>query len=140
VDEMASKAHDFIVQMIGLAMLKKGYEIVSSDGNIHKISDLNFHTPPTLKRHRPDLIGINRRTGKICIGEAKTSQDLLSERTKEQFLDFSSIITKPNEVVEVIIGIPLPAENKLNKILRELEMINKKNIFILKIPTEVLPE
>lgn len=124
--------------MVGLAMRKKGYEIVSVDGNCSKISDLKFLIPPTLKRHRPDIIGFNRENGSICIGEAKSYGDVSSQRTKEQLQDFSTIITTSNEQVELIVGIPLSQEDKLNKVFRELDLINKKNILVLKIPDAVL--
>jgi hypothetical protein len=137
---MASRAHNFIVDLVGLAMRKKGYTIVSSDSDISKISDLKFKSTPTLKRHRPDIIGLNRDTDKLCIGEAKTSSDLLSDRTKQQFEDFSSIITKSNDEVELIIGIPLSSEIKLTRLLQQLDLSDKKNIQILKVPDEMLPK
>ena len=137
---MASRAHDFIVQMIGMAMIKKGYTIVSSDGDTSKVSDLIFKPTPTLKRHKPDIIGLDKKTGRICIGEAKTDSDLSSERTKSQFEDFSTIITRSNEEVELIIGIPLSSEVRLIKLLKQLNLDNKQNIQILKIPNEMLPK
>lgn len=137
---MASKAHDFIVQMTGILMIEKGFTIVSSDSDTRKISELKFNTTPTLKRHRPDIIGLNKNTGKICLGEAKTDADLLSDRTKEQLEDFSNILIKSNNEVELIIGIPLSSEKKLTKLLKNLDLINKKNIHILKIPDEMLPK
>lgn len=135
---MASKAHKVILQMIGFAMEKRGYEIVSVDGNIGKISDLKFSIPPTLMRHRPDIIGFDRKKGSICIGEAKSYGDISSQRTKEQLRDFPTIITTSNEPVELIIGIPLSQEDKLNKLLRGFGLINKKNILVLKVPDTVL--
>jgi hypothetical protein len=137
-DKITSKAHDFILQMIGLAMRKKGYEIVSADGNCSKISDLKFLITPTLKRHRPDIIGYNRENGGICIGEAKSYGDISSQRTKEQLQDFSTIITTSNESIELIIGIPVSQEDELNGLLRGLDLANKKNILVLKIPDAVL--
>ena len=87
---MASKSHQLIAGLVVRKMRIKGYEIVSFDGNESLISTISLDAPPTIKRHKPDIIGINIKDKKICIGEAKTDSDLSSRRTKEQFVERSN--------------------------------------------------
>jgi hypothetical protein len=135
---MASQAHQFIAKMISQKMLKLKFEIISFDGNSAYISDLKINTPPSLKRHKPDLIGFRRIDKKICIGEAKTNTDLSSRRTSEQFKDYSSLVTKTKKQCILIIGIPISGVEKLERILNRLDLFTNKNIIILKVPDRLI--
>ena len=115
-----------------------GYEVVSFDGNEGLIANISLNVPPIIKKHRPDVIGINIRNKKICIGEAKTDSDLSSKRTREQFRDYSNLITKSGNLCELIIGIPRSSEKKLRKILLYLDLIGKNNISYVWMPDELL--
>jgi len=135
---MPSDAHKFISNMIVMKMFQMNYEIVSFDGEHIYLKNTKIKAPPSLKRHRPDLIGFNSKSKKICIGEAKTKNDLNSSRTREQIEDYSSLITKSNKEVDFIIGVPISGIKKLNEILKKLELSNRSNITILKIPDRLL--
>ena len=135
---MASKKHKKLVGLIARKMRQKGYKIISLDGNGQNISNISLNAPPFIKKHRPDLIGLNFSNNKLCIGEAKTQSDLNSMRTKEQFLDFSGIIPQGYQAIEFIIGIPKSAENKLVKLLQKLNILNKLNISYVWMPDEFL--
>jgi hypothetical protein len=138
---MASKAHQMILGLVARKMRQRGYEIVSFDGNENIISNISLSVTPTIKRHKPDIIGVNFKTKKICLGDAKTLSDIDSLRTKEQFTDYSNLVTKNKKTCEFIIGIPKSAEQKLLKILQELGINEKnKNVSYVWMPDELLPE
>lgn len=135
---MASKAHQLILGVIARKMREKEYEIISFDGNESLIGDISLNIPPTIKRHRPDITGIHLKDKRICIGEAKTDFDLVSKRTKEQFVDYATLLTKSGKSCELIIGIPRFSEKKLRKILRHLNLLDKLNVSYIWVPDEFL--
>lgn len=135
---MASRAHQLITGLIARKMTEKGYEVVGFDGNESIISDISLDVPPKIKRHKPDLIGVNIENKNICIGEAKTDSDLTSKRTKEQFLDFANTKTKRGNKCDLIIGVPKSSKNKLEIILNELKLNNKSNVTFIWMPDELI--
>lgn len=138
---MASTDHQLILGLVVRKMREKGYEIISFDGNEKIISDISLKVPFTIRKHAPDVIGVNIRNKKICIGEAKTLTDLDSKRTKEQFRDYSSLYAKDSkEECELIIGIPKSAENKLLKLLDSLHINSNPNVSYVWMPDEFLPK
>ena len=135
-----SRSHQLILGLIVRKMREKGYLVVSFEGNESLIGDLSLDATKKINRHKPDLIGINLRDKRICIGEAKTSSDLSSKRTKEQFLDFSCLITKSQKLCELIIGIPKSSEKELLELLNKLELSNKLNVSYIWMPDNLLVE
>ena len=135
---MAGKAHQKIAGIITRKMRQKGYEIVCYDGKDGLISNVALNTPPSIKKHRPDILGFNPSDNSLCIGEAKTWSDLGSKRTRQQFLDFSSAKTRNNQMVELIIGIPKSSENELKQLLSELNINNNPNVSYVWVPDELL--
>ncbi len=128
-----------ILGLVVRKMREKGYEIVSFDGNEALIGDTQLKVPPAIRRHRPDSIGVNLQSGRICIGEAKTSGDLHSSRTKEQFADYSSLFVKDAEqLCELIIGIPKSSEPKLRSILKSLGIDKNPNVLYVWMPDDFL--
>lgn len=137
---MASKAHQFIANMISIKMRQLGYEVVAFDGKHIYLSDIKISTPPCIKRHRPDLLGYYSIKKRLCIGEAKTRNDLDSIRTFEQFEDYATLITNTDKKVYFIIGIPLSGLERVGEILKTIGLKSHKNITILKIPDRLLPK
>ncbi len=135
-----SNSHQLILGLIARRMREKGYLVISFDGHESLIGDLSLNAPKKIKRHKPDLIGINLEDKRICIGEAKTSSDLNSKRTKEQFLDFSCLMTKSQRLCELIIGIPKSSEKELLYLLQNLKLLNKSNISYIWMPDDLLVE
>jgi hypothetical protein len=133
---MASKRHQFIIGLINRKILELGFTVLALDGRISGAFGNKYILPPKITRHRPDTLGVNRE-GQICIGEAKTEKDLFTLRTKEEFVDFSSIELN-GKLCLLIIGIPSSAGNDLNKLLLNIGLEKKANIQILKIPNEII--
>jgi len=135
---MASKAHQLILGVIARRMRINGFEIVFFDGKSAMVSTTKLPIPPAIKKHRPDIIGINVSSKGICIGEAKTDLDLFSKRTKRQFTDYGNLFSKSNNLCSLIIGIPESSEGKLKELLKELDLLYKENISYIWIPDEFL--
>lgn len=127
---MTSKQHQFILDCVIRKMRKLAFEPVCFEGKSTIVDSLKI--PPKIIRHRPDIVGINI-SNKICIGEAKTSNDLQSRRTQEQIVDYnqSNCVT--------IFGCPKSSYLELNKLINKLAP-KPDNISILKIPDELMPD
>ncbi len=137
---MPSKAHQLISGLIVRKMREKGYLIIAFDGNEKIISDIFLKATPVIKRHKPDILGIDIKSKKICIGEAKTEGDLANERTKEQLLDYASLAEDKNKYFELIIGIPESAEVYLMKLLDKLNIKTSPNVSYIHVPNALICE
>ena len=135
---MASKQHQFIMGLINRKMCEYGFTIVYIDGHVSGAFDKKYELPPKIVRHRPDIIGIDAK-GCICIGEAKTKDDIINERTKEEFFDFSKFELNGHKCL-LIIGTPKSSCDDLNKVLTGLGIQNNENIQILSVPDEIINE
>ena len=128
-----------IVGLIGRKMREKGYDIVAFDGDEYLFDGQKLNIPPPIKRHRPDIVGFKFETKEICVGEAKTSKDLFSKRTKEQLLDYSNTSGfSTGKQIEIILGIPKLAEEDLIKLLKELNLFGKNFISYIWLPEELV--
>lgn len=135
---MASKNHQRIIGIIVRKMRQKEYEVVSFEGKEKIISDIDLRIPPKIIRHRPDVIGVNFKNNKLCIGEAKTGADLVTRRTQEQFSDFSDVLVRVDNSAELIIGIPKSAEPELIKLLQKLNLLENPNVSYVWMPDDLL--
>jgi len=135
---MATRIHKMLVDLIARKMREKGYFIVAMEGNFLKLPENEIMPIPLkIRRHRPDLIGINLYSKRLCIGEAKTSNDLLSKRTSSQFSDFSEIVGRTSkERAELIIGVPLSSRDILCKLLLRLKISLDETTIVL-LPEEL---
>ena len=126
---MASIKHQFILDCIIRRMRQLGFEPISFEGKSTIVNSLKI--PPRVLRHRPDIISINL-CHELCVGEGKTNNDVSSLRTKEQLIDYQKA------GFFTILGCPASAYYQVKKIT---EKINRehKNILILKIPDELMP-
>ncbi len=130
-----------LVDLIARKMRDDGYLPVAYDGRNLVLEGQIIHIPPRVGRHRPDVIGINPSTRSLCIGEAKTSEDLRSKRTQEQLLDYSKIIGRSSgQIADLIIGVTKDAEASLTKILAELGLSNSLNVKYIVLPEELVDD
>jgi hypothetical protein len=133
---VASNRHDFIVAAISRKIRQYGFNITYLDGRYQDISEKKFDFPPQLIHHKPDIIG--EKNAIFCIGEAKTENDIQNQRTKNQIKDFFSIICTDKRN-KLILGIPLKSKTELQHLLHELGLSNQKQIEIIYIPEEIMP-
>lgn len=134
---MASEKHDFIVSAIVRRMRQDGFKVIYLDGRYQDIDTKELDIPPKIVNHKPDVIG-GKESVSFCIGEAKTENDLFTRRTKDQIIDFLTVV-RLNSESKLVIGIPLNAKGDLEKLLTELRVVNQKQIEIIYVPEELLP-
>ena len=126
---MASIQHQFIIDCIIRKMRYLAFEPICFDGKSIVVDSLKI--PPKVIRHRPDIIGVNKYN-ELCIGEAKTANDIHSKRTKEQIIDYNkagflTVIACPKSCF-------LELSSLISKTIPKSGMIS-----ILKIPDELIP-
>lgn len=129
-----SKVHKFIVSCVCRKIREKGYRIVALNGDYSQIEKIHLKLPPPIKRHRPDVVGVKTGNLEFCIGEAKTSSDLKTKRTREQLADFANI-----NKCELVVGVPMSDKYLLRKLLQDLGLENNKNISCLYVPEVLFP-
>jgi hypothetical protein len=133
---VAGIRHQFILGLVIKKMREEGATIYGIDGNYPGLFGEQVSLPPQIMRHRPDAIGV-KRDGQICIGEAKTENDISNIRTYEQLQDFSS--TELNgKLCEVFIGLPQIGADLFNKSLDKWGLKGSQNIHILVVPDEII--
>ncbi|HEX9061660.1 MAG TPA: hypothetical protein VF941_15875 [Clostridia bacterium] len=94
--------------------------------------------PPTIIRHRPDAMGV-KENGQICIGEAKTENDILNARTYAQLRDFANLELNGMKCA-VYIGVPKSIEKTLLRSLEKNNLHLSNNITILYVPDDIINE
>lgn len=120
--------HQSLTNALISAFQNRGYTILKAVGGV-------YIEPYKIGRHEPDIIAKDNN-GLLIIGEAKIGEDLFSERTKEQFLDFSSRIMSEGPLRGVKIPLHIIVQQKdvgtLRQVLGNLGLANKigERIFI----------
>lgn len=136
---MHSKLHQMLVGLIARKMREKGCDMVAFDGRDYLFDGQKLHVPPKIKRHRPDIIGFKSETKEVCVGEAKTREDLFSKRTKEQLLDYSGTkLVSTGKHIEIIVGIPESAREDLVQLLQRLNLSGEDFISYIWLPEELV--
>lgn len=136
---MYSKMHQMLVGLIGRRMRENGYDIVAFDGRDYLFDGQEIHVPPTIRRHRPDIVGFKFETKEVCVGEAKTHKDLFSKRTREQLLDYSATTAiSTGKHIEIVLGIPESAREHLARLLQTLNLSGKDFISSVWLPEELV--
>jgi hypothetical protein len=131
---MVTKAHQFIADLLAQRLRIDGYEVVSFDGYSETEYGLK-KLPPTINRHRPDLIGLKR--GCLAIGEAKTAGDI-TIRTHEQIEDYIDCCKNMKEIKTVVyLGVTLSIEKRVKEIVKEAQ--GEGCVTVLGIPDRLLP-
>ena len=134
---MASRGHDFILEMVQMKMKQLGYKLVASDGHYR---DIKFPIPPTILNHRPDALGYDPNRNSVCIGEAKYYGDLGSMRSHTQIKDFINLTKDRGRDIRVIFGLPISEEKKFLKILRIHDLELNDKILLIKVPDRLIPK
>jgi hypothetical protein len=134
---MASEQHNFIVSAIARKIKQAGFSIIYLEGKYQDVEISRFDIPPKITRHRPDVVG-EKDNKTFCVGEAKTRNDLHSDRTRNQITDFWTLV-KLNPNNKLIIGIPLSAELDLQRLFLKLGLSDQEQIDVICIPDKLLP-
>ena len=135
---MAGSRHQFILGLVIKKMREEGVTVYGIDGNYPGLFGENISLPPQILRHRPDAIGV-KADGQICIGEAKTENDIENNRTYEQLQDFSSVEMN-GKLCDVFVGVPQAGEDLFNRTLARWGLRESQNIHLLFVPDEIINE
>lgn len=133
---MAGSRHQFILGLVVKLMREQGITIVGVDSGYPGMFGEKVQMPPQILRHRPDIIGI-RENGQICIGEAKTENDICNSRTYSQVQDFASVELNGHNC-DFFIGIPKSSKDLYRKTMKKLGLLERTNITVLYVPEEII--
>jgi hypothetical protein len=116
-------------------MHEMGCSLSSREGDVGDMYQMNLLLPPRIGRHRPDAAG-RLADGRLCIGEAKTAEDIYSARTREQLEDY----LKPadDDYPLIFVGFPSGSEERVHALLRSLGAIDCPQLVLISVPDELL--
>jgi len=134
---MASRAHDFIVALVARKVLTLGFQIVYLEGSYCRLVSDSARIPPRIIRHRPDVIGIDS-CGADCIGEAKTTGDLGSQRTREELEDYSRLLALSASNA-LVVGYPTESHSAVLALLASVGLAPGPTVHLLRVPSALLP-
>jgi hypothetical protein len=127
--------HKFLVQLLIPRVVSLGYRIVASDQSYYTLGERKIPSPPAIARHRPDVLALKAETPIFCIGEAKTVGDLRSRHTRQQLVDFTSVVDS-----HVIVAIPASGFHILQGVLSEEGLALGPFLECLSVPEALLPD
>ena len=109
--------------MVARYIQQQGYELVAFDCSLSWLFGGEFHLPPSITLHRPDVLGVRKEPPLVCIGEGKTRNDIRSARTRRQLKDFSEApVNGVSFGCAVVVGIPDDCRRALDKVLFSLSI------------------
>jgi len=116
-----SLEHQTLVRaLINHFVQKLGFTIIAADFPGYTI-------PPKYNRHSPDIVAKDQ-FGILHFGEAKVSDQIFSEDSKEQFVDFSNRVMVSNgRAITLHIVVYKTGEEILMNTLREMGLNYKVN-------------
>jgi len=128
-----------LCDLIARKMREEGYVPVAFDGRRFVVGDEEIHVPPRIGRHRPDVLGYDPCAKALCIGEAKTGNDLSSARSREQLMDYANIVgASSGERIRLIIGVTSGMQDALRSALEELGLQDRESISYIVLPEELV--
>ena len=133
---MAGKRHQFIIGLLIGRMREYGCHVMFVDGKPFTDWNPSIRVPPTILRHRPDILGITD-IGQICIGEAKTAGDISSSRTWEEIEDYLTLELN-GQSCAVFIGIEASGIDKFRRIAKQKGYLSSPNLHILCVHEEII--
>jgi len=122
---MESNEHKKLVKGIIDHFESKGLKIISASYD-------GFEKCEMIGNHEPDVIAKKSNEDKYCIGEAKTCENLTTDRTREQFEDFGNAVILKEGVTRTYlpfcIAVPKKCIDDLKSYLTEMGLGMNENI------------
>ena len=116
-------------------LVRKLMEYFESMGLIVTCACSGYVNCEKIKSFEPDVLALDNNIGLHYIGEAKTCDNLKSDHTKNQFLEFSNrVMTRGKSAgkdVPFYIIVPDDCKSELNPILKELELDKRENVYVV---------
>jgi hypothetical protein len=131
---MAGRTHQGILALVIRQMRLLGFELIAIDG--HPTLGATFlPIPEKFGRHRPDAVG-RSVNAEVCLGEAKTADDITSRRTREQLEDY--LRSEGQTYSFIVFGYPATASGDVEHVLHELGASDCPQVVRLAVPDELL--
>ena len=122
---MSNKEHERLVKGLIDYFDSNGFKIVSADYG-------DFEKCESIGSHQPDVIAYHMDNDTYHIGEAKTCDDLESEKTREQFEDFANAVINKvgleRKYIPFCIAVPKDCMKKLEQVIEEYGLSLNGNI------------
>jgi hypothetical protein len=126
--------------MVARYIERRGYQLVALETSLDWLFGDSFRLPPSIAVHRPDVLGVRDRAPFVCIGEAKTRNDIRSARTRQQLKDFAHASAgRMGAPCEVVVGVPSDCHTILNNLISSLG-IALDRITVIAVPRPLLEE
>ncbi|HUK27101.1 MAG TPA: hypothetical protein VLV31_01640 [Candidatus Acidoferrales bacterium] len=120
--------HQKLVNALVIRFVNDGLEIENADLE-------GYEEPYKIGRHEPDIIARNVSEDLVVIGEAKNCADLTSDRSREQFQDFSNAAMREGKSqghsVPFYIVVQKNCASHAASVLAQLNVNNKPNVTLL---------
>ena len=85
----------------------------------------DWHPPPTIKGHRPDLYIRGKHSKVTIIGEAKTENDLMTPRSKNQICGFIDFLAERDGQSILILCVALNQVSNARHLIKSSEPAKK---------------
>lgn len=132
---MPTRRHQRILTIVLKRMRQRGFSLVAVDGSTEGLCGPSMDRPETFGRHRPDAVGVSF-DGRLCIGEAKTADDVASRRTREQLEDY--LASSDVDYSAVLLGYPRSADSIVRSMLKAIGAADCPQLELIPIPDELL--
>lgn len=132
---MPTRQHQRILALVLKRMKVLGFSVVAIDGRTEAIAPAAAPRPQAFGRHRPDALGCSADGG-LCIGEAKTADDLGSPHTREQLEDYLTV--HGSDYPLVLLGYPRSADPSVRRLLDAIGATDCPQLELIPVPDELL--
>lgn len=121
----ASYDHELMVK--GLTVWAKSKESPFENCQLYSDCTLipKYEMPPILNGFRPDIFAISKDNTAFLVGDAKTSTDVESNRTREQLTGFIEWLSS-KEMGYIVLGVPWVSKASAMSLLKFLLSSNSK--------------
>jgi hypothetical protein len=132
--------HQILLLWAARRMIADGFVIAGFDGYVERGGHLNALPKPFLLRgRRPDAWGATSDGSLVAFAEAKSADDVLSQRTMMQLRIFGAVRMKNGSLpCPLYIAVPREAAPALDKALKAATLLSAGNVIRLHVPEALL--
>jgi len=130
-----TRQHQRILAILLKRMKQRGFMPLAVDGPTECLGGPEPASPVAFGRHRPDAVG-TATDGRMCIAEAKTSNDITSRRTREQLEDY--LVASDVGYALVLFGYPRSADLVVQNLLASIGASACPQLELIPVPDDLL--
>lgn len=138
---MPSECHRWLVVWLSRRLEREGYRLVAAD-SYESPKDILASLPvvPIVAATRPDLLAVNRRSGLIALGDAKTPTDLSNSHTIMQLRAMLRLRDRAGRPARVYLAFPRSALALAAKVVMRLGFPDALRVRLVAVPDVMLRE